>query len=274
MKLLNAQTIKVGAQQFVKFARANLPTILTGLGIVSFGVTVYETSKATLRAEEELNKAKEEAEGDISKSDKAIIIVKTCWKAFLAGLITIGFFCGAHHISLKRQAALSAAYAMTTNEFKEYRDKVTETLGEKKAEKIKDDIVTDKAHSYSVNTMGDIKGNGTSLWVLPWTNTMFRSDRMTIDRAFIALNNEMFRRFDNEVTMNDIITILKVECAAPQLEPVANGDIFGFSPELTGTIEPDFRFGTTADGEPVGFINLDPEILTRNPRGSYIMRGF
>lgn len=274
MKLLNAHVIKVGIKQTAKFVQANLPTILTGLGVISFGVTIYETTKATRNAEKELKKAEEEAEDDISKSDKAIIIVKTSWKAFLAGLITIGFFCGAHHISLRRQAALGAAYAMTTNEFKEYREKVTETLGEKKAEKIKDDIVADKARSYSVGTMGDIKGNGTSLWVLPWTNTMFRSDRMTIDRAFIALNNEMFRRFDNEVTMNDIITILKVECAAPQLEPVANGDMFGFSPELTGTIEPDFRFGTTADGEPVGFINLDPEILTKNPRGSYITRGY
>lgn len=271
---LNATMLKAGARQAAKFVSRNLPTILTALGVATFGVTIYETSKATVATKEELEKATEEKGEELTKKEKTIIIVKKSWKVFLAGLIAIGFFCGANHISVKRQAALTAAYTMMSNDFKEYKDKVKQTLGEKKSEKIKDDIIADKAITYSANDCHNVKGNGSSLWVLPWTNGVFRADRMTIDRAIIALNNEMFRRFDNEVTMNDIITVLRAECAAPQLEPVAAGDMYGFSPELTGTIEPDFRFGTTSDGEPIGFINFDPELLNKNPRGSYIVRGY
>ena len=202
-----------------------------------------------------------------------MIIAKTCWKTFLLGLITLGLFFGANHVSLKRQAALGAAYAMTLKDFDDYKEKAKEMLGESKAEKIKDNVVADKILAYPEESIESIPGTG-PLWIEAWTNTAFRADRETIRRTINDLNEDMYRRFDNEITMNDILTALSAECNAPQLGCVSNGEMFGFSPELTGSIDPDFRYGKTKSGEPCGFLNFNPEVLNKNPRDSYVIRGY
>ncbi len=268
MKLLNAETVKVGVTQLVKFTRANLPTILTGLGAVSFGVTVYETSKGSIKAAKLIEKAEEEKGEDISKADKAVIIAKTCWKAFLAGLIAMGFFFGANRISLKRQAVLSAAYALTTNEFREYQEKVRETIGEKKEEKIKDDIAADKVAAYHFTEATPISGTG-PLWIFAWSNTPFRGNLEDIRQTINDLNDDLYHSkgkayFSGEIALNDVIYAISSACHAPQLGSVALGDVFGFRADLTGPIDLDIRYGKATNGEPCGYINVKPLPLVEN----------
>ena len=269
---VSMQVLKAFPKQTAKFVSANLPTIMTALGAVGFGVTIYETSKATLKAERYLKEAEEKKEEPLTKKEKALIFAKTCWKAFLIGLITLGLFCGAHKISLKRQAALGTALAMVTQDFDEYKSKVVETFGEKKAEKVEDDISADKIQTYVVNSAG-VPGNG-PLWVLSWCNIPFRGNLEVIRKTFNDLNEDMYKGtgkayYIQTLTLNDVIEALSAACNAPQLGPVDLGDQFGFSPELTGNIDYDIRYSHTKDGEPCGFIKIKPLLLTENVTDIY-----
>lgn len=264
----NVQFLKVGIRHGIRFVSKNLPTIMTAFGIGGFALTTYEVVHGTLKAEEALKQAEEEKGEELTKKEKVIIIVKKCWKAFLAGLITIGFFCGANHISLKRQAVLSAAYAMTTNDFKEYKEKVKATLGEKKEEKIKDDIANDHIASYHFSETNPVGGSG-PLWIDAWTNTAFRGNLEDIRKTINDLNDDLYQSkgkayFSGEITLNDALYAISTACHAPQLGSVSLGDQFGFRADLTGPIDLDIRYGKTSNGEPCGYIQLKPLPLTEN----------
>jgi hypothetical protein len=269
---VSMQLLKAFPKQTAQFVSKNLPTIMTSLGVVGFVATIYETSKATLKAERYLKEAEEKKEEPLTKKEKALIFAKTCWKAFLIGLITIGLFCGAHKISLKRQAALGTALAMATQDLDEYKAKVVETLGEKKADKIEDDISADKVNAY-VYDAAAVKGNG-PLWVLSWCNVPFRGNLEDIRRTFNDLNEDMYRGtgkayFTQEISLNDVLEALSAACNAPQLGPVDLGEQFGFSPELTGNIDYEIRYSHTKDGEPCGYIKIKPLPLTENLKDIY-----
>ena len=265
---VNTQVFKAGVRHTTRFVVKNLPTIMTGLGILGFGCTVYETSRSTLIAEKALAKAKEEKGEELTKKEKVVIIAKKCWKAFLIGLITIGFFFGANHISLKRQAALTAAYAAISNDFKEYKSKVIETFGKKKAEKVEDDIAADKIAAYNFETAQPVSGNG-PLWVMAWTNTPFRGNLEDIRKCVNDLNDDLYQSkgkayFSGEITLNDLLYSISTTCHAPQLGSVSLGDQFGFRADLTGPIDLDIRYSKASNGEPCGYINVKPLPLTEN----------
>lgn len=272
----NVQVVKTAFRHGLKFVSKNLPTIMTVCGIAGMGYTAYEVSRSTLEADKAIKEAKavkEEAGEELTKKEKAIIILKKCWKAFLAGLITIGFFCGANHISLKRQAVLSAAYAMTTNEFKEYKEKVKETLGEKKSEKIEDDIAAEKIASYHFSEANPVGGSG-PLWIDAWTNTAYRGNLEDIRKVVNDLNDDLYQSkgkayFSGEITMNDVLYAIGAACHAPQLGSVSLGEQFGFRADLTGPIDLDIRYGKASNGEPCGYINLKPLPLTENMNDIY-----
>ena len=265
---INAQFLKAGSKQVARFVAKNLPTIMTGLGVVGFGLTIYEVSNSTLKAEEALHQAAEEKGEELTKKEKAIIIVKKCWKAFLIGLITLGFFFGANHISLKRQAVLTAAYATVSNDFKEYKAKVFETFGEKKAEKVEDDIAADHIAAFDFNSAQPISGTG-PLWVMAWTNTPFRGNLEDIRKCVNDLNDDLYQSkgkayFSGEITLNDLLYSISTTCHAPQLGSVSLGDQFGFRADLTGPIDLDIRYSKASNGEPCGYINVKPLPLTEN----------
>lgn len=270
---LNAQVLKAGARSTARFISRNLPTILTSLGVVAFGVTVYEVSKSSIATKEAIEEAEEEKGEDLTKKEKVVIIVKKCWKAFLAGLITIGFFCGANHISLTRQAALSAAYAMTSNDFKEYKEKVKETIGEKKSEKIEDDIAADKLSIFSSDELSNVPGTG-PLWCLAWSNTPFRANLEDIRQITNDFNDDIYMAKgkawgDGEIRLNDFIDELSRISTSKTLGKVALGEKFGWRADLTGPINLDIRYAKAANGEPCGYINVKPLLLDHNVRDIY-----
>lgn len=270
---LNATVLKASLRQTVKFISKNLPTIMTACGVISFGVTVYEVSKSSIATKEAIDEAKEEKEEDLEKKEVAIIVVKKCWKAFLAGLITIGFFCGANHISVTRQAALATAYTMTASEFKEYKEKVKESLGEKKAEKIEDDISANKAKDLNIYEENPINGNG-PLWYLAWTHTPFRANLEDIRRMVNDFNDDIYKAkgkawANGQITLNDFIDELKLLSGSELLGTIPIGDHFGWEADTTGPIDLDIRYTKAENGEPCGVINIKPVPLDANLKDAY-----
>lgn len=115
------------------------PEIALGAGI-AFGVTtvvlaVKSTPKALMLLEERKLDLKTE---ELPKVE----VIKTagpCYiPAFITGSLSIMCLIGGNTVQARRNAALTTAYTLTTATLKEYRNKVVETIGEKKETAVRD----------------------------------------------------------------------------------------------------------------------------------------
>lgn len=144
-----------------KFLINNSPTILTGIGVIGAVGTAVLTGNASLKAadilrEEKLTKIPDgetvdSLDGLLSKTE----CVKIVWKLYIppvaTGILTISAIILANRISLKRAAALAAAYSLSEKRIAEYKNKVTETLGIKKEQAIQDAIAQDQVNRNPIN---------------------------------------------------------------------------------------------------------------------------
>lgn len=134
-----------------KFLKKKSPEILTGVGIIGLGATIYTTikavpkiqeikeeAKATLddidaaEAKDLPNYTKEDAEKDrrTVKVQTAVKLVKACAPVAGAAVTTLSAFLGAHKILSERNATLTALTMASDKALREYRKKVAETFGE------------------------------------------------------------------------------------------------------------------------------------------------
>lgn len=142
-------TIAKGANQIRKVAMQNSPTILTSLAvgglITSVGLAIKATPKAMQLIEEEKALYFDEHD-DLPKLTK-LDVLKITWKCYIPtavmGVASIGCIIGANTINLRRNAALASVYSITEAALKEYQEKVVETIGKNKEQKIRDDIAQD-----------------------------------------------------------------------------------------------------------------------------------
>lgn len=115
------------------FIVKNAPQILTGIGISGMIGSTVLAVKATPKALELLNDKREELNTDTLTFKETIA---TAWKPYIpAGTLcitSVACIISATTISTKRQTALATAYTLSERAFLTYKDKVIETIGEKK----------------------------------------------------------------------------------------------------------------------------------------------
>ena len=132
---------------FTKFARnvkltlaKHGPEILTGIGISGMVTTTILAVRATPKALELIKEAEEERDEPLSKID----VMKVAWKPYIpaaiTGVVSIGCLIGGSSVSNKRTAALAAAYQLSESALSEYKEKVIETIGEKKEQAVREKI--------------------------------------------------------------------------------------------------------------------------------------
>lgn len=218
------------------------PEILTGIGIAGMVTTtilaVRETPKAIRLLEEEADNKGDE----LTVPEK----VKTCWKCYIPAAITgvtsIACLIGASSVNSKRNAALAAAYNISTAALTEYKDKVIETVGEKKERAIRDEIAKDKIEQAPVHTKEIIMtGRGKTLCYDGIFGRYFESDMDTIRRALNTINREIIHG-DMYVSLNDFYDAIGIG-------PIPIGNDLGWNID-DGEIEVDFSAQLTEDDRP------------------------
>lgn len=134
------------------------PEILVAAGIVGFVGTAVLAATATLKVEDILDAHQEkmdkiktvEADPDIENytaedatKDRAILTLKTIGHltklyapAICLGMISAACVIGGHHILLKRNLGLAAAYTAVQTAFDDYRKRVAEECGEDKEKEL------------------------------------------------------------------------------------------------------------------------------------------
>lgn len=185
--------------------RRESPTILTALGVTGLVSTVVLAVKATPQAIKIMDQ--ENAKRFLQIKDvheaskrwpflKPMDVVKLTWKLYIpagvVGGITAGCIIGANSINTRRSAALVGLYSIAETSLREYRDKVEEVVGAKKAIDIQDKIAEDHLKK---NPAGKTEimftGKGEHLMYDSLSGRYFYSDIETVRRLQNDFNAEL-----------------------------------------------------------------------------------
>lgn len=216
------------------------PEILTDFGIAGFLATTVLAIQATPKALKLIEEEKKKRKSDEKLG--VVDTVKVAWKPFVPVLITgtASAICVAKGCSvvLKRNAAIAAAYSLSESTLTEYKQKVVETIGEKKEAAIQDEIAKDRIAKNPVsNNVVVTTGKGTTLCYDYPTSRYFRSDIDKIKKAVNELNRRMLTEM--YISLNDFY----YELGLPSM-PI--GEDLGWNID-NGFIEPVYSSQLTDD---------------------------
>ena len=217
------------------------PEILTGIGIAGMITTTVLAVRSTPKALILLEEAEDE-KGDILTVQEK---VKTCWKCYVPAAATCGVsiacLVGASSVNARRNTALATAYKLSETALTEYREKVIETIGEKKEQAVKDAIAKDQITKNPVNQREIIiTGKGDTLCYDSVFGRYFKSDIEKLKK----IENELNRRMRSEmyISLNEFYYEVG-------LDDVAAGHELGWNIDR-GYIELEFSSQLTPDGVP------------------------
>lgn len=260
---MNKMQLKAIFTDLGKAARKHSPEILTGIGIAGMLSTTVLAVRATPKAlmlieekkrEKKFTVIKDGGDPDLTKLE----IVKTAWKPYIpaavTGVASIACLVGASSVNARRNAALAAAYALSETTLADYKEKVVETIGEKKAQEVKDAIAKDKIENDPVTRKEIIATDkGETLCYDALSGRYFKSDIEYIRRAVNNLNERLL--FDTHISLNEYYDEIGLE----EIFPMGENLGWTVDPDSAnkGLIELDFS-SQLAEGTPclvVGFSN-------------------
>lgn len=135
------------------------PMILTTLGAVGVVTTSIFASKATLKAKKIIDQYEENNECKLTIKDNTVDIIKMVWKPYIpviiSGLASISCIYGAHFLNKKTQASIMSAYALLSEQYKEYIEKSKHIYGEEAEKHIKSEVAKSKYDTTSINVDTD-----------------------------------------------------------------------------------------------------------------------
>lgn len=232
------------------FCKRNASSILTYIGGVGVIATSVMAVKATPKALDLLEKAKEEKADELTKVEK----IKAAGPAFIptiaTGAATIVCIFGANTLNKRQQAALMSAYALVDNSYKEYKSKLKELYGEEAHQNIVNSIAIEKAedvyiHSECLCANCDLSvedGTGEpKLFYDEYANRYFEASIEQVMAAEYHLNrNYILRGYS---VLNELYEFLG-------LETTEYGSVLGWAPLDDGMYWIDFnhRKVVTPDG--------------------------
>lgn len=241
---------KPNLSQLLKSAQTTIgkhsPEILTGLGIAGMVTTTILAVKATPKALMILEDAQYEKKDTLTVPEK----VKACWKCYIPAAVTcttsIGCLIFANTVHAKRTTALATAYKLSETALTEYREKVIETIGEKKEKEVRDKVDRDKIETNPVSkTEVIITEKGNTLCYDAISGRYFKSDIEQIKKIENILNRRMMS--DMYVSLNEFYDELGLEHTEIGAELGWNID--------RGLIDVNFSSQIADDGTPCIVVN-------------------
>lgn len=222
------------------------PEILTAIGITGMVVTTVMAVRATPKALELIEEKKDELELGVDEKLTPVETIKATWKCYvpatITGVTSVACLIGASSVNLRRNTALATAYNLSATALSEYKEKVLETVGEKKEQTIRDKVAEDRINKEPVNHSAIIvSGNGNTRCFDTITKQRFISDIEAIKRTVNELNRRMVNGEDY-ISLNEFYSEIG-------MEPVSIGEELGWN-VTRGLIEVNFSAQLDTDGVP------------------------
>ena len=246
------------------FVTDHSPEILTGLGIGGMITTTVLAVKATPKALTLIKDKQEELYPDSTQKLTPAQTIKATWKCYIpaavTGVTSIACLIGASSVNARRNAALATAYNLSATALSEYKEKVVETVGEKKEQAIRDKVAEERIKKDPVNQSAIIvSGTGNTRCFDTITKRRFVSDIEQIKRIVNELNRRMING-DDYVSLNEFYYELGLT------DGCDIGDELGWN-VTRGLIEIDFSAQLDTDGVPC--IVLDYSVAPKRGYNSY-----
>lgn len=204
------------------------PEILTGIGIAGMITTTVLAVKATPKAVRLIEDYKEAVLRDHERI-KPIDAVRVAWKPYIpaaiSGTVSIACLIGANSVHARRNAALATAYRLSETALIEYRDKVVETIGEKKEREVRDKVSKKRIEDRPIqHNEVFITGKGDTLCYDYLRDKYFKTNIDLIKKAENNLNKRMIHDIVGSASLNDFYIELG-------LDPIGLGDDLGWNTE-------------------------------------------
>lgn len=268
--------MKPALKAFEKWVKQNAPTILMSTGIACFTGAIITAVPATIKSTREVdaeNAKRAEGETIYYDNDPSVVVtppltkkevIKMAWKHYIP---TAALFVGgtmlvitANHMQLLRLEALTAAYAMNSKRFDEYKDKVKALYGNDGEKKV--DQAVSAEHAAAPGFVPAMPGDGSMQGAIlcrdSFTGQMFWSTRALIDKVLYELDHDL--QVDSRVSVNDLL--YKLGCHNAQY-----GESYGWDTDedgirRVGTInlmeEIRRNYAKGPDGQPVLVLEYEP----------------
>ena len=230
------------------YMKKHSPEILTGIGVTGMITTTVLAVKATPKAMELIEYKKDELSKEYGMRVEELSykeIVMVAWKpyipAVLTGIASISCIIGASAVNAKRNAALATAYSISERALVRYRDKVIDTIGEKKEKEIREKVSQDQVDKNPVSqSQVFITQKGNTLCRDEISGRYFRSDLDHIRKSVNELNRDM--TFQDYISLDEFYSKLG-------LEPTKNSAYLGWNLQ-DGLIELHFDTCLAENDEP------------------------
>ena len=206
-----------------QFWHRNGSTILTVLGGVGVLATSVMAVKATPKAMQLIEEAKEEKGDGLTKWETIQVAGPTYIPAALVGIGTITCIFGAHMVNKRTQAALMSAYALLDQTHKEYKKKVTDIYGTEADQKVRTEIAKDH---YDEKEFEEVEEDDVKiLFYDQFSRRYFRSTMEDVLKAEYNTNRQL--AVNTGVYLNEFYEFLDIA-------PITAGQELGWS---TGILE-------------------------------------
>lgn len=238
----------------VSFSKRHAPEILTGAACIGVGLTSFFASKATLEAHEIMQSndiystsfKDKDSDGRKEQLQHSLCyIVPMYIPTIISGAATIGCMIYAHKLDINKLNAMASICAASTTALESYKQTVAETVGEKKAGEIAQQVVQKKLDANPVSAQTDIVPvveGSECLWYDENSGRYFYATMEYMRRAEADLKNDLL---DNDiVSQNDIYDRIG-------LDEVKLGDNMGFDIKRGDQVIFVYDTGMSDDDQPM-----------------------
>lgn len=164
--------------------------LLTGLGVLGFGATIYSCIKETKNVTRKIDYLEKEIDRELNVKEKVKFSIPHYKKTIGFGLTTLSCFVGSTVLSRKNQSALIGAYTMLDQSYKRYKEEVAKTYGQEAADEMMLNVENIPYKSYQPNIM-DNDGDETMLFYEPFTGAYIETTLARVKNAELMVNKKL-----------------------------------------------------------------------------------
>lgn len=247
------------AKKALKFASDNSPTILTSIGVGGVITTAilaaggaYQASRIVLEEQAFLDKQPTpstmngQPAHQLTRKEKAQLTWMYYLPAVGSVVLTCGAIIGANRVADNRTAAMAAAFTVSEKALVEYKDKVVETFGKTKGNRVQDAVMQDRVANTPVPQNLVVMTGLKQLCFDSWSGRYFHSTMEDLKKAMNDLNHRILS--DNYASLTDFYNLIDLESTSGSDDIGWNVDKLldihfstCISPEQTPAISMDYR---------------------------------
>lgn len=206
--------VKASTGAVARFSEKNMSTILTGAGLIGFITAPFLAISDNKKAEKKYEKAVKEKGSELSGAE-AFVVKAPCYIRTGVVMIASGAsIVGGKHMDMKAISVLTGALISKDRDLKLLEDKMKETIGEKKANKVLDAVAEEKADVENYSPQMVLSSNSqfsTLLCCDVLSGQYFRASRDFIEKVIAKRNTEL-RGFDGTSRCSDYYFDLGIPC--------------------------------------------------------------